>query len=187
MPREVVELLLPVPSGLIVDGTVGGGGHAALLLEARPDLRLLGLDRDADAVLAARARLAPFGARAQVVQAGFEQLSELVGLHSEGERVMGILLDLGVSSAQLDRPERGFSYRYSAPPDMRMDASQTLTASDVVNGYDVDELTAVIARYGEERFARRVARAIVAARPLFTTKELVDVIREAIPAPARRW
>jgi 16S rRNA (cytosine1402-N4)-methyltransferase len=186
MAREVVELLLPVPSGLVVDGTVGGGGHAALLLEARPDFRLLGIDRDADAVLAARARLAPFGARAQVVQSGFERLAELVELHGEGEQVMGILLDLGVSSAQLDRPERGFSYRYSAPLDMRMDARQTFTAADVVNGYDEVELAAVISRNGEERFARRIARAIVAARPLFTTRELVDVIRDAIPAPARR-
>jgi 16S rRNA (cytosine1402-N4)-methyltransferase len=186
MPREVVELLLPVPAGLVIDCTVGGGGHAALLLEARRDIRLLGIDRDTDAVAAARARLEPFGDRARVVQAGFEQLGELVELHGEGEQVMGILLDLGVSSTQLDRPERGFSYRYSAPLDMRMDTRQTLTASDVVNGYDEDELTSVISRFGEERFARRIARAIVAARPLFTTRELVDVIRDAIPAPARR-
>ena len=105
MDREVVELLLPVPAGLIIDGTVGGGGHAALLLEARPDMRLLGIDRDTDAVLAARARLEPFGDRARVVHAGFEQLAELVEAHGEGEQVMGILLDLGVSSTQLDRPE----------------------------------------------------------------------------------
>ena len=108
MVREVVELLLPVPVGLIVDCTVGGAGHSAALLEERPDLRLLGIDRDADAVAAARLRLEPFGARAQVVQGGFEQLAELVERHSEGEQVMGILMDLGVSSPQLDRPERGF-------------------------------------------------------------------------------
>ena len=99
---------------------------------------------------------------------------------------MGILMDLGVSSPQLDRPERGFSYRFDAPLDMRMDAKQALTAADVVNGYDVEELADVIARNGEERFARRIARGIVAARPLRTTRELVDVIRAAIPAPARR-
>ena len=122
MGREVVELLLPVPAGLIVDCTVGGAGHATLLLEARPDLRLLGLDRDADAVAAARSRLERFGARAQVVHGGFEQLGELVERHGEGEQVMGILMDLGVSSPQLDRPERGFSYRFDAPLDMRMDA-----------------------------------------------------------------
>ena len=183
MAREVVELLLPVPAGLIVDCTVGGGGHAALLLDARPDVRLLGIDRDADAVAAARLRLARFGSRAQVVHGGFEQLGDLVAEHGEGEQVMGILMDLGVSSPQLDRAERGFSYRFDAPLDMRMDAKQALTAADVVNGYDEDELAHVIARYGEERFARRIAHAIVAARPLATTRELAEVVRDAIPAP----
>ena len=186
MVREVVELLLPVPDGLIVDCTVGGAGHSAALLDARPDVRLLGIDRDADAVVAARSRLAPFGDRAQVVEGGFEQLAELVDRYGEGEHVMGILMDLGVSSPQLDRPERGFSYRFDAPLDMRMDAKQALTAADVVNGYDEAELADVIARNGEERFARRIARGIVAARPLHTTRELVDVIRAAIPPPARR-
>ena len=186
MVREVVELLLPVPVGLIVDCTVGGAGHSAALLDARPDLRLLGIDRDADAVVAARSRLAPFGDRAHVVQGGFEQLAELVEAHHEGDQVMGILMDLGVSSPQLDRPERGFSYRFDAPLDMRMDAKQSLTAADVVNTYDTDELAEVIATNGEERFARRIARGIVAARPLTTTRELVDVIRASIPAAARR-
>src|SRR5213079_2773436 len=133
-------------------------------------IRLLGLDRDADAVLAARARLARFGTRAQVVHGGFEQLGALVASHGEGVQVMGILMDLGVSSPQLDRPGRGFSYRFDAPLDMRMDAKQTLTAADVVNGYDMEELAEVIARNGEERFARRIARGIVAARPLRTTR-----------------
>jgi 16S rRNA (cytosine1402-N4)-methyltransferase len=186
MGREVVELLLPVPAGLIVDGTVGGAGHASLLLDARPDVRLLGLDRDADAVAAARARLARFGTRATVVHGGFEQLGELVERHGEGEQVMGILMDLGVSSPQLDRPERGFSYRFDAPLDMRMDAKQTLTAADVVNGYDEAQLAAVISQYGEERFARRIAHAIVAARPLRSTRELAEVVRDAIPAATRR-
>jgi 16S rRNA (cytosine1402-N4)-methyltransferase len=186
MGREVVELLLPVPAGLIVDGTVGGGGHATLLLEARPDVHLLGLDRDADAVAAARSRLARFGTRAQVVQGGFERLGELVERHGEGEQAMGILMDLGVSSYQLDRPERGFSYRFDAPLDMRMDAKQALTAADVVNGYDEAQLATVISQYGEERFARRIARAIVNARPLHSTRELADVVRGAIPAATRR-
>jgi 16S rRNA (cytosine1402-N4)-methyltransferase len=186
MAREVVELLLPVPAGLIVDCTVGGGGHSALLLEARPDVRLLGIDRDTDAVAAAQSRLAPFGARARVVHGGFEQLQTLVDRHGEGGQVMGILMDLGVSSAQLDRAERGFSYRLDAPLDMRMDAKQGLTAADVVNGYDEDRLTTLISQYGEERFARRIAQAIVAARPLRTTRELADVVRDAIPAATRR-
>jgi 16S rRNA (cytosine1402-N4)-methyltransferase len=186
MVREVVELLLPVPDGLIVDCTVGGGGHTAALLEARSDVRLLGIDRDADAVAAARLRLAPYGARVQVVEGGFEQLAELVERYGRGEPVMGILMDLGVSSPQLDRPERGFSYRFDAPLDMRMDARQALTAADVVNGYGEEELADLIAGNGEERYARRIARGIVNARPLGSTRELVDVIRASIPGPARR-
>ena len=186
MVREVVELLLPVPAGLLVDCTVGGGGHATALLDARPDVHLLGLDRDAEAVSVAGARLARFGDRVKVVQGGFEQLAALVEQHGEGDIVMGILMDLGVSSPQLDRAERGFSYRFDAPLDMRMDAKQSLTAADVVNGYDEAELATVIARYGEERFARRVAHAIVAARPVQSTRELADIVRDAIPAATRR-
>ncbi|MFM8973978.1 MAG: 16S rRNA (cytosine(1402)-N(4))-methyltransferase RsmH [Actinomycetota bacterium] len=186
MSREVVDLLGPAPAGLLVDCTVGGGGHASLVREARPDVRVLGIDRDARAVSAARARLARFGGRAQVVHGGFERIDEIVGRHSEGERVMGILMDLGVSSPQLDRAERGFSYRFAAPLDMRMDARQELTAADVVNGYDEARLAEVIATFGEERFARRIARAVVAARPIADTVTLADVVRGAIPAAARR-
>lgn len=184
MGREVVELLLPVPPGLIVDGTVGGGGHAALLLEARPDIRVLGIDRDAEAVAAARTSLARFGGRAEVVHGGFERMRDVIP-HDE-EEVMGVLLDLGVSSPQLDRPDRGFSYRFDAPLDMRMDAAQALTAAAVVNDYTQEELADLIFRYGEERYARRIARAIVARRPLATTRDLVDAIVAAIPGPARR-
>jgi len=184
MAREVVELLLAVPEGLIIDCTVGGGGHSAALLEARPDVHVLGLDRDADAVEAARSRLARFGDRARVVHGGFERLGTYLG--GEGEQVMGILMDLGVSSAQLDRPERGFSFRFDAPLDMRMDAKQTLTATEVVNTYEESQLAAVISQYGEERFARRIAHAIVAARPVRTTRELAEIVRDAIPAATRR-
>jgi 16S rRNA (cytosine1402-N4)-methyltransferase len=186
MAGEVVELLRDVPAGLFVDCTLGGGGHAALLLEARSDISLLGIDRDADAVAAAQVRLAAYGSRVQVVHGGFEALGDLVARHGEGEQVMGILMDLGVSSPQLDRADRGFSYRFDAPLDMRMDAKQSLTAADVVNGYDEDALADVIARYGEERFARRVARAIVAARPVTSTRELAELVRDAIPAATRR-
>jgi 16S rRNA (cytosine1402-N4)-methyltransferase len=186
MAREVVELFLAVPGGMIVDCTVGGGGHSAVLLDARPDVHVLGIDRDVDAVDAARFRLARFGDRATVVHGGFEQLGRLVERHGEGERAMGILMDLGVSSAQLDRPERGFSYRFDAPLDMRMDAKQSLTATEVVNGYDEAQLAAVISQYGEERFARRIAHAIVAARPVLSTRELAEVVRDAIPAATRR-
>jgi 16S rRNA (cytosine1402-N4)-methyltransferase len=185
MGREVVELLVPVPGGTVVDATSGAGGHAALLLDARPDLRLLGIDRDPAAVAAAREGLARFGERVRVVHGGFEDLAEIVKAESEGN-IVGLLFDLGVSSPQLDRAERGFSYWSDAPLDMRMDSSQSLTAADVVNDYDESELVRVIESNGEERFARRIAREIAQRRPLTTTGELVDAIKAAIPAPARR-
>ena len=186
MAREVIELLTPVPTGLVVDATVGGGGHAHLLLTARPDLRLLGIDRDGDAVAAARERLAGFGDRARVVRGGFHDLATIVANDEDEGNVMGVLFDLGVSSPQIDRASRGFSYMADAPLDMRMDTRQELTAATVVNEYDVDALTTIIATYGEERFARQIAKRIVAARPVTTTGELVDAITAAIPAPARR-
>jgi 16S rRNA (cytosine1402-N4)-methyltransferase len=185
MGREVVELFLPVPTGLIVDATVGGGGHAAALLAARPDLHLLGIDRDADAVSAARDRLGVFGDRAQVVQGRFGELRDVVSEHEQRD-VIAVLFDLGVSSAQLDRPERGFSYRFDAPLDMRMDSAQSLTAHDVVNTYDEANLASVIARFGEERFANRIAAAIIARRPIESTLELAEVVKLAIPAATRR-
>lgn len=185
MVREVVELLAPVPTGTVVDATVGAGGHARRLLEARPDLRLLGIDRDPAAVAAARSGLEPFGGRARIVHGGFEDVAEIVKRASEGN-VMGILFDLGVSSPQLDLKERGFTYWGEAPLDMRMDSAQALTAEQVVNEYDEDALAALIARNGEERFARQIAARIVASRPLHTTGDLVRAVREAIPAPARR-
>src|SRR3954447_24740026 len=169
MGREVVELIQPVPPGLLIDCTLGAGGHAALLLDARPDCRLLGIDRDADAVAAAGVRLRRFGDRVEMVQGEFGRLRSLVGPR-EGA-IVGVLMDLGVSSPQLDRPERGFSYRFDVPLDMRMDARQQLTAWQVVNEYDEDELAGLIASNGEERFARRIARAVVAARPVDSTRE----------------
>jgi 16S rRNA (cytosine1402-N4)-methyltransferase len=185
MGREVTELLTPVPPGLIVDATVGGGGHARLVLDARDDVRVLGIDRDPDAVTAARDALAGYGRRARVERGRFEDLAGIVSTEREGN-IVGILFDLGVSSPQLDTPERGFSYWADAPLDMRMDSAQELTAAEVVNTYSEDDLAAVIAGNGEERFARRIARAIVNDRPLQTTGELVDAIKAGIPAPARR-
>src|SRR5262245_59629272 len=185
MAREVLELLAAVPAGLVVDGTVGGGGHARLLLDARPDVSVLGIDRDGDAVAAARARLEPYGQRARVVRGGFEDIARIVAKEGEGN-LMGVLFDLGVSSPQLDRAARGFSYLADAPLDMRMDSRQELTAAIVVNTYHEERLAEIIKNYGEERFARQIAARIVARRPIETTSELVDVIREAIPAPARR-
>jgi len=185
MQREVVELLAPVPTGVVVDATLGGGGHARAVLEARPDLRILGIDRDPAAVEAAAETLAPFGNRARIVRGGFEHLAAIVREATEGN-VMGILFDLGVSSPQLDRPERGFSYWGDAPLDMRMDSAQELTAERVLNDYSEAELADLLDRYGEEKFARRIAAQIVAGRPIVTTGELVDAVKRAIPAPARR-
>jgi 16S rRNA (cytosine1402-N4)-methyltransferase len=195
MVAEVVDAFAPVPAGLLIDGTVGGGGHAGALLDARRDSVVLGLDRDAEAVAAAGERLSGFGSRAMVRQSGFESLADVVaspevaalGLgRREPLKVVGVLFDLGVSSWQLDEAARGFTYRVDAPLDMRMDRSQALSARDVVNGYEERELARVIARYGEERFARAIARAIVAHRPVETTAALAEVVKQAIPAPARR-
>jgi 16S rRNA (cytosine1402-N4)-methyltransferase len=155
------------------------------VLEARDDVRVLGIDRDPDAVTAARDALTGFGPRARIVRGGFEDLAGIVSTEREGN-IVGILFDLGVSSPQLDRSERGFSYWSDAPLDMRMDSAQELTAAEVLNTYAEEDLAAIIAANGEERFARRIARAIVAARPLRTTGELVDAIRAGIPAAARR-
>jgi 16S rRNA (cytosine1402-N4)-methyltransferase len=185
MRDEIVELLRPVPPGIVVDATVGGGGHSAALLEAHAHLRVVGLDQDADARSAATARLAPYGNRAEVRAARFDRLADVVD-DLGNETVSGVLFDLGVSSPQLDRPERGFSYRAAGPLDMRMDPTAALTAADVVNGYEMRDLARVLRDLGDERFADRIARAIVAARPLATTVELADVVRAAIPAATRR-
>ncbi len=183
MLGEVVEALRPVPDGLLVDATVGGGGHAAALLEARPGLHVLGIDRDPDALSAAERALAPFPGRVRLAQARFDALAELVG--GSGP-VVAVLFDLGVSSPQLDRPERGFSYRHAGPLDMRMGPDGRVTAADVVNGYPADRLAAMFRANGETRFASRIAKAIVAARPLQDTAQLAEVVRAAIPAAARR-
>jgi len=183
--REITEIFAPVPPGVLIDGTVGAGGHARVLLETYPHLELLGLDQDDEALNAATVTLAPFGSRVRLRHARFDHLSDV--MRTEGIDVAsGVLFDLGVSSPQLDRPDRGFSYRNDGPLDMRMDRQQSLTAADVVNDYDVDRLIEVIRAHGDERFARRIATAIVAARPIGSTVQLADVVRDAIPAPARR-
>jgi 16S rRNA (cytosine1402-N4)-methyltransferase len=187
MAEEVVELFRPVPPGVIVDATVGGGGHARRLLEARPDVRILGLDRDPRAVAAAAAHLAPFADRVTLIRSRFDHLEQIMSdLAIRDDELSGVLFDLGVSSPQLDEPERGFSYRWDSPLDMRMDPDDPWAAGDVVNGYQEAELAHVLAAYGDERYARRIAKAIVEARPIETTAELADIVARAIPAPARR-
>jgi len=185
MVDEIVELFRPVPPGLIVDATVGGGGHARALLDALPRHRLLGLDRDEEALVAANVTLSGFEDRVTLRRARFDRLKAMVK-EAGDQPVVAVLFDLGVSSPQVDRADRGFSYSQDAPLDMRMDRSQSLTAADVVNSYPVERLTSVLHDHGDERFAGRIANAIVAARPLTSTSQLVDVIRDAIPAPARR-
>ncbi|MGH9068495.1 MAG: 16S rRNA (cytosine(1402)-N(4))-methyltransferase RsmH [Acidimicrobiales bacterium] len=181
MEAEVVALFGPLPPGLVVDATVGGGGHAEAILIAHPHLSLLGLDRDPDAVAAAGDRLGRFGGRARVVQARFDALVDLVN-----EEPSGVLFDLGVSSPQLDRPERGFSYRQSGPLDMRMDPGRGPTAADLVNSLPELELARLLRANGEGRLARAIARSLVASRPLTTTAQLAEAVARAVPAPARR-
>ncbi|HRW36617.1 MAG TPA: 16S rRNA (cytosine(1402)-N(4))-methyltransferase RsmH [Aquihabitans sp.] len=183
----VVELLATVPAGTVVDATLGGAGHAAAVLQSRPDLRVLGLDRDRSALAAAQARLAPFGDRAEAHHARFDQLATVVAAAGAASQpIVGVLFDLGVSSPQFDDADRGFSYRHEAPLDMRMDRSTGPSAAEVVNGLGEHDLAALLRRNADERFAARIARAIVAARPIVTTTELTAVVVDAIPAPARR-
>lgn len=185
MVDEIVAAFATVPAGVVVDATLGGAGHAAALLEAHAHLTLVGLDRDTVALEAATERLARFANRATTRHARFDSLPTV--LEDLGhDHVSAVLFDLGVSSPQLDVADRGFSYRQDGPLDMRMDRSQRRTAGDVVNGYPEADLAHVIRTYGDERFATRIARAIVAARPLRSTAQLTEVVRDAIPAPARR-
>jgi 16S rRNA (cytosine1402-N4)-methyltransferase len=185
MAAEIVRTFASVPPGYVLDATLGGGGHASLLLEAHPHLRILGIDRDPDALAAANRRLAGFGDRVTTEHLRFDEFETAMDNLSL-DHLSGALFDLGVSSPQLDRDERGFSYRNTAPLDMRMDRTEQWTAADIVNGYDVDRLARVLRQYGDERFAVRIARAIVAARPIETTTTLAEVVVGAIPAPARR-
>ena len=185
MADEVVELFRPVPPGVLLDATIGGGGHARRLLEARPDLRILGLDRDPRALAAAGAELASFGDRVTLIRSRFDHLGQIMSDLAIDE-LSGALFDLGVSSPQLDEPDRGFSYRWDAPLDMRMDPDDPWSATDVVNGYPEAELTHLLAAYGDERYARRIAHAIVEARPIESTAELAGIVANAIPAAARR-
>lgn len=188
MLGEVLELLAPERGGIFVDGTLGGGGHSEGILKRLTDGRLYGIDRDGEAIAAASERLKPFGDKFKAIRGNFFDMKSL--LANEGVTgVEGILLDLGVSSYQLDTPERGFSYHEEAPLDMRMDDRASLSAYDVVNGYSHGELTRIIRDYGEERYAAKVASAIVRERerePINSTTKLADIIKYAIPAANRR-
>lgn len=179
--KAVVEGLITDPAGCYVDATLGGGGHAAALLDAlAPEGRVLGIDQDADALAAAEARLAAEAGRFRAIRGNFGDLARL--LEAEGvAAVDGLLLDLGVSSHQLDTAGRGFSYRAGAPLDMRMDTRSGLSADEVVNAWSEAALRKLLYDYGEEPRAARVARAIVAARPVETTGALAAAVRSAVP------
>ena len=186
--EETVGQLQVKPDGIYVDGTLGGGGHAFGVCSRLTTGHFYGIDRDDAAIAAARERLAPFGDKVTIFRDNYCNMK--TALAGEGvEQVDGIVLDLGVSSHQLDESERGFSYRFDAALDMRMDRRQTLTARDIVNGYSEGELYRIIRDYGEERFAANIARYIVRARqdkPVETTFELNDIIKAAIPAKMRQ-
>ena len=186
MLEECMELLnlAQRPAGVFVDGTLGGGGHTEQILE-RTTGRVIGIDRDWDALRAAGARLSPFGERFVPLHGNYANIKTL--LEQAGVDGMdGMLMDLGVSSYQLDNPERGFSFHNDAPLDMRMDQTAELTAEKVLNTYPEKELVRIISQYGEEKWAVRIAKFIVAARPLHTTMDLVRVIDAAVPAVERR-
>ena len=185
MLAEILDVFAAVPAGWLVDMTLGGGGHSRRLLEERPDCRLLGLDQDLAALAAATSRLSPYGERAVICHTRFDSLSDVMAAHSI-DHVSGVLFDLGVSSHQFDEGERGFSYRFDGPLDMRMNPTLGRTAADVVNEYSLDDLTRVLREYGDERFAYRIANALVAHRPIRSTGELAEIVRAAIPAAARR-
>lgn len=192
MLERCITLLTPSinrsSNPIVVDATLGLGGHTEALLERFPNLRIVGLDRDKEAISLASARLAKFGARFNVVHAVYDQMPEVLkDLGIEG--VDGILFDLGVSSLQLDQVDRGFSYSNTAPLDMRMDKSTGVTAQDVLENYSKEELVRVLRVYGEERFAPRIVDNIIKARNsggLRTTTDLAELVKASIPAPARR-
>jgi 16S rRNA (cytosine1402-N4)-methyltransferase len=189
---RVTALLAPAltgPGAVLVDATLGRAGHARALLEACPGLLLVGVDADLAAIEAARDLLAPYADRVTLVHARYDEIPEIVAEVPGPTQIMGLLFDLGVSSPQLDDPARGFAYAQDAPLDMRMDLTQDRTAADIVNGYPAAELARVLRDYGEERFARRIADAVVRERsrtPITSTLRLSAIVKDAIPAATRR-
>ena len=188
MLEEVIESLAIKPNGIYVDGTLGGAGHSSEIVKRLgEDGRLIGIDQDGEAIEAATKRLKPYKDKVTIVRSNYAQMKEV--LRDLGiPKVDGILLDLGVSSYQLDNEERGFSYRYDTPLDMRMDQRSSFSAREIINEYSEMELFRVIRDYGEDKFAKNIAKHIVAARkqkPIETTGELNEIIKAAIPAKMR--
>jgi 16S rRNA (cytosine1402-N4)-methyltransferase len=189
--ERCLTLLAPAlerPDAVVVDATLGLGGHSEALLTRFPDVRLVGLDRDQDALELSGRRLAAYAGRTVLVHAVYDELPQVLAAAGL-PRIDGILFDLGVSSMQLDEAGRGFSYSQDAPLDMRMDPTRGITAAEVLNTYAATELARVLREYGEEKFAKRIADAVVRERgraPFDTSARLVELIRDSIPAPARR-
>ena len=188
MPQETVQGLVTRRDGIYVDCTLGGAGHSHMIADMlSPEGRLIGIDQDEAAIAAATERLSDCHCQVDIVRSNFSQLGKVLE-DLQVPQVDGVLFDLGVSSHQLDTAERGFSYMQDAPLDMRMNQDAPLSAYDVVNSYDVDELNRIFKEYGEERWGRRIAEFILEARrakPIETTGELVDIIKRAVPAAVR--
>ena len=188
MRDRVLEMFTPalnVSNPLLIDGTLGLAGHTESLLKEFPNLKIIGIDRDPIAIERAKQRLGELASRVEFVNETYDQIETVLA----GRKVNGVLLDLGVSSIQLDEASRGFSYAQDAPLDMRMNATDSLTAADILNTYEVKDLTYILGTYGEEKFAKRIAQELVKRRtdkPWSCTFELVELIKDVIPAPARR-
>ena len=188
MRDRVIEMFAPalkVSDPLLIDGTLGLAGHTESLLKEFPNLKIIGIDRDPIAIERAKERLGELASRVEFVNETYDQIEKVLA----GRKVNAVLLDLGVSSIQLDETKRGFSYAHDAPLDMRMNANDSLTAADILNSYDVKDLTYLLGTYGEEKFAKRIAQELVKKRSnksWTTTFELVELIKDVIPAPARR-
>ncbi|MEY4444810.1 MAG: hypothetical protein RL301_889 [Actinomycetota bacterium] len=184
-----IELLAPAilksENPILVDATLGLGGHSFALLERFPNLKIIGIDRDKSAIAEAKTRLANFGDRIQIAHSVFDKITEVVNGFGY-QKIDGALFDLGVSSMQLDQPNRGFSYSQEAHLDMRMDQSQGITADEIVNTWDKNELVRILRNFGEEKFAPRIVDSIIAARPIKSTSQLAEIIKIAIPAATRR-
>lgn len=188
MLKETVDALEVKPGGIYADGTLGGGGHSLEILSRAENVRLIGIDQDTDALAAAKLRLSAFEGQVTYVHNNFSNINAVLdGLGID--KIDGMVLDLGVSSYQLDNAERGFSYMHDAPLDMRMNRENGMTAYDVVNGYSEDELAEIFYGYGEEKWSRRIAKFIVDKRkikPVGTTFELAELVRAAVPQGARK-
>ena len=180
MQGEILKYFETCSNGLIIDGTLGLGGHSEALLSSYPTINILGLDLDDGALRFSENRLSKYGDRVKVLKDNFSNISSIMNSSDKSHLASGLLLDLGVSSYQLDTPEKGFSFRFDSPLDMRFDTNQEIKASDVVNQYSETELANLIYKYGDEYRSRKIAKGIMAKRPIFTTMELADLIKNLI-------